>query len=80
MKSGVPVDYQQLFNIAMTLIVFLAGWVLKGITDAVKRLDDDVRAIPLQYVAKEDYRHDLRDIKDLLSRIDGKLDSKADKE
>lgn len=73
-------DYQPLFNIAMTLIVFLAGWVLKGITDAVKRLDDDLRAIPLQYVAKEDYRHDLGDIKDLLRRIDAKLDSKADKE
>lgn len=73
------VDYQALFNIAMTLIIFLAGWLLKGLTDAVKRLDDDVRAIPVQYVSKEDYRHDLSDIKRLLTRIDEKIDNKADK-
>ena len=67
------------FNIVITLAGFLGGWVLTNITKAVERLDTDVRQMPVNYVTKADYRNDLRDIKDLLSRIDSKLDGKADK-
>lgn len=72
-------DYQVLFNIVATLAGFLGGWVLKGIRDDMRRLDDDVRAMPMNYVSKTDYRNDLGDIKALLVRIEGKLDGKADK-
>jgi len=72
-------DYQVLFNVAFTLAAFLAGWVLNNITRSVQRLDDDVRALPINYVSKEDYRHDLSEIKALLQHIANKLDGKADK-
>lgn len=72
-------DYQILFNVAFTLSAFLAGWVLNSITATVRRLDEDVRAMPINYVSKIDYRNDLQDIKALLTRIDEKLDGKADK-
>ncbi len=72
-------DYQVLFNIAVTLAAFLGGWVLNSITKAVERLDMDVRAMPVNYVTKEDYRSDIRELKDLLERIDNKLDRKVDK-
>jgi hypothetical protein len=72
-------DYQILFNIAATLAGFLGGWVLKGIRDDMRRLDEDVRAMPMTYVSKTDYRNDLSDIKALLVRIESKLDGKADK-
>lgn len=72
-------DYQVLFNAAITLAAFLGGWVLNNITKALDRLDTDVRGMPTSYVSKIDYRSDLHDIKALLTRIDDKLDGKADK-
>jgi hypothetical protein len=78
-RRGAPVDYQVLFNVAFTLSVFLAGWVLNGITATVKRLDDDVRAMPIHYVNKEDYRIDIRELKELTQKVIDKLDGKADK-
>ena len=73
------VEYQSLFNVAVTLAAFLAGWVLNNITKAMDRLDKDVRDLPDKYVTKGDYHRDLHDIKTLLQRIDDKLDGKADK-
>lgn len=73
------IDYQVLFNLAVTVIGFLGGWVLNNITKALDRLDKDVREMPASYVTKVDYRSDLGDIKRLLERIDEKLDGKADK-
>jgi hypothetical protein len=35
--------------------------------------------LPKEYVAKDDYREDIREIKALLERIFEKLDAKADK-
>ena len=77
--TEITVDYQALFNVALTIAAFLAGWVLNGITKALDRLDADVRAMPVNYVSKTDYRADLSEIKSLLQRIDEKLDAKADK-
>lgn len=79
MQAGVIVDYQVLFNGAFTLAAFLAGWVLNNITKAMDRLDNDIRNMPDKYVSKEDYHRDLHDIKEILVRIDSKLDGKADK-
>jgi flagellar biosynthesis/type III secretory pathway chaperone len=72
-------DYQMLFNAAFTLSAFLAGWVLSSITKALDRLDNEIRRLPMTYVSKADYRIDIHDIKELLQRIDVKLDGKADK-
>lgn len=73
------VDYQFLFNLAFFFACGAGGWILNNITKAVDRLDADVREMPTNYVSKVDYRSDLHDIKDLLGRIDDKLDGKADK-
>jgi len=43
------------------------------------RIDADMKAIPMQYVAKEDYREDIREIKEMLGAIFKRLESKADK-
>ena len=72
-------DTQQLFNIAVGLAAFLGGWVLNNITKAIERLDTDVRAMPINYVSKDDYRHDIAEIKEMLGKIFDKLDSKVDK-
>ena len=72
-------DYQVLFNIALGLGAFFGGWVLNNITKAIERLDSDVRAMPLNYVTRDDYRSDMRDIKEMLGKIFDKLDNKVDK-
>lgn len=72
-------EYQLLFNAAVGLAAFFGGWVLNNITKAIERLDTDVRNMPHNYVGKDDYRTDIKDIKDMLGKIFDKLDTKVDK-
>lgn len=72
-------DYQTLFNLAITVAAFFGGWTLNRIYTAIDRLDKDVRDMPRVYVAKDDYREDLREIKELLGAIFKRLEHKADK-
>jgi len=72
-------DTQVLFNIAVALAGALGGWILNNIYRSIERLDADVRAMPLNYVTRDDYRSDMRDIKDMLGKIFDKLDGKVDK-
>lgn len=72
-------DYQVLFNIAVAIAGFFGGWTLNRIYQAIDRLDTDVRSMPHMYVGREDYRSDMRDIKDMLGKIFDKLDGKVDK-
>jgi len=58
---------------------FFGGWILNRIYVALDRLDSDVRNMPSQYVSREDYRSDIKDIRDMLGKIFDKLDNKADK-
>ena len=72
-------DYQVLFNLAVTAASFFGGWTLSRIYSAIDRLDADVRKFPQDYVSKDDYKTDMRDIKEMLNKIFDKLDSKVDK-
>ena len=72
-------DYQVLFNGAIVVASFFGGWTLNSITRSLERLDTDVRAMPTTYVARNDYREDTREIKDMLAKIFDKLEAKADK-
>jgi hypothetical protein len=72
-------EYQLLFNAAVGLAAFFGGWVLNNITKAIERLDTDVRNMPHNYVGKDDYRADIKDIKEMLGKIFDRLETKADK-
>ena len=43
------------------------------------RLDEDMKLVPEKYIAKDDYREDIRDIKEMLGAIFKRLENKADK-
>lgn len=73
-------DGQILFNIIIGLAGVFGGWILNNISRSIERLDKDVRAMPLTYVTRADYRADIEEIKTMLNRISDKLDGKADKE
>ena len=72
-------DNQQVFNIVVTCAGFLAGWVLNNITKSLTRLEDRLEDVPQRYVAKDDYRRDIDELKDICKQIFDKLDKKADK-
>lgn len=76
-------EFQTLFNAAIGGVMMLSGWILRAVWDALQSLREDLqhleRAIPQTYVRRDEYREDLRDIKEMLRHISGKLDDKQDK-
>lgn len=72
-------DYQILFNIAVAVAGFFGGWTLNRIYQAIDRLDNDVRGMPLHYVTRDDYRVDMAEIKGMLGKIFDQLNGKVDK-
>jgi hypothetical protein len=72
-------DYQVLFNISVAAAGFFGGWTLNRIYQAIDRLDGDVRNMPLNYVTRDDYRNDIKDVREMLGKIFDKLDGKVDK-
>lgn len=72
-------DTQVLFNIAVGIAGAFGGWILNNIHKSIDKLDTDVRSMPHNYVSREDYREDMREVKDMLGKIFDRLDNKADK-
>ena len=52
---------------------------MNRIYTAIDRLDKDVRDLPHIYLSKDDYREDLREIKEMLGAIFKRLEHKVDK-
>lgn len=72
-------DNQQLFNLVVSVAGFLAIYVINQLTRNIQKLEDKVNEIPHTYVAKDDYRADIAEIKSMVKQIFDKLDGKADK-
>lgn len=73
-------DNQQLFNLVVSVAGFLAIYVINNLTRTIQRLEDKVNELPHTYVAKDDYRSDIAEIKSMVKQIFDKLDGKADKQ
>ena len=72
-------DYQVQYNGAEVLASFFGGWTLNSITKSIERLDSDVRAMPMNYVSRVDYREDIRELKDIMNKVFDRLENKVDK-
>lgn len=72
-------DNQQLFNLVVSVAGFLAIYVINSLTRTIQKLEDKVNDLPHTYVAKDDYRADISEIKSMVKQIFDKLDGKADK-
>jgi len=72
-------EYQVIFNVGVALVGFTGGWMVNRVFVLLDRIDADMKSIPQKYVAKEDYREDIREIKEMLGAIFKRLESKADK-
>ena len=76
-------DNQQLFNMVVSIAGFLAAFVFYQVMQRLQRQEDRSaeleRNLSKEFVHKDDYRSDIKEIKDILKQIFDKLDAKADK-
>tara|TARA_R110001632_G_scaffold170514_1_gene289735 strand:+ start:1887 stop:2108 length:222 start_codon:yes stop_codon:yes gene_type:complete len=72
-------EYQVLFNVAVGVAGFIGGWLVNRVFVLLDRIDADMKSIAVQYVTKEDYREDIREVKEMLGAIFKRLETKADK-
>jgi hypothetical protein len=76
-------ETQHLINTALGLGFSVLGWFARELWSAVKELKTDLSKLredlPKTYVARNDYRDDLNEIKNMLGKIFDKLDNKQDK-
>lgn len=74
---------QDLVNIVIGVAGTAMGWMLKVVWDSIRLLQDEMknleRVIHTKYVTKDDYKDDIRDVKDMLNAIFKRLEQKADK-
>ena len=76
-------ENQHLINALIGGGFAILGWFARELWGAVKELRADLvklrEDLPKDYVAKDDYREDIREIKAMLAKIFEKLDAKVDK-
>jgi len=76
-------DSQSLINTGLGAVCTVTGWFARELWTAVKELKADLGRLsvelPKTYVTRDDYRSDLKEIRDLLGRIFDKLDGKVDR-
>ena len=76
-------EYQNLIDIGLSVVLTVAGWILRELWGAVKELQRDLNkleaGLPKEYVLKDDLDKRMSHIEDMFQRIYDKLDGKADK-
>ena len=64
---------QQYINMALSVSFLVLGWFAREMWTAVKDLKTDLaklrEEIPHSYVQKDDYRIDIKELKDMLSKL-----------
>jgi hypothetical protein len=76
-------ENQHLINALMGGGFAILGWFARELWGAVKELKADLATLredlPRDYVARDDYREDMREIKAFLVKIFEKLEGKVDR-
>ena len=66
-------DTQSLLNLLFSSAGLILGWFLRELWSAVKDLKSDLaklrEELPKEYVAKDDYRQDVKELKDMIARL-----------
>ena len=74
---------QDLINLAFGAAASVLGWFARELWAAVKELKADLaklrEELPRTYVVRDDYKDDIREIKEMLTKLFDRLDNKADK-
>ena len=74
---------QDVINVGIGLIGALMGWTLKVLWDSIRLLQEEMKSLQREvhtgYVAKDDWRQEIHEIKEMCKAIFDKLDKKVDK-
>jgi hypothetical protein len=66
-------DTQSLLNLLFSSAGLILGWFLRELWTAVKELKIDLaklrEELPKEYVTKNDYREDVKELKDMISKL-----------
>lgn len=76
-------DFQTLINVGAGTALAVMGWFARELWGAVKELRTDLsklrEELARDYITKDDFKDAVKELRDLLVRIENKLDLKADK-
>ena len=76
-------EMQQIFNFGLGAVMAILGWFARELWSAVKELKADLSKLredlPKEYVAKDDYRQDIRELKEIMNKVFDRLEHKVDK-
>jgi antirestriction protein len=76
-------EMQQIINLGGGAVMAVIGWFARELWSAVKELKSDLSKLredlPKEYVTKDDYRQDIRELKEIMNKIFDRLENKQDK-
>jgi len=76
-------EMQNLINLGVAIGMAVIGWFARELWAAVKDLKSDLSKLredlPKEYVAKDDYRQDIRELKEIMNKVFDRLENKVDK-
>ena len=71
------------FQLLLAVAVSVAGWFLRSLHDDHRKLTDKFtdheKGVMRDFVRRDDYHNDIRDIRAMLDKIFNQLNDKADK-
>lgn len=71
------------FQLLLAVAVSVAGWFLRSLHDDHRKLTEKVtdheKGVMRDFVRRDDYHNDIRDIRAMLDKIFNQLNDKADK-
>jgi antirestriction protein len=76
-------EIQNIIDLALGGVMVVIGWFARELWAAVKELKADLSKLredlPKEYVAKDDYRQDIRELKEIMNKVFDRLEHKVDK-
>ena len=74
---------QQIIDLGLGAVMAVIGWFARELWSAVKEMKSDLSKLredlPKDYVTKDDYRQDIRELKEIMNKIFDRLENKQDK-
>ena len=72
-------DLQNIINTIIGVLGGLLGWIVRILWEEQQQLRKDMQKLPETYVRRDDWKDQIKEVKDMLAKIFDKLDGKADK-